>query len=529
MAHVAEYKKRIVKKILDLISQYPITGAVNMENLPTPQLQTMRAQLRGQVEIFMTKRRLIKIVLEKAKEKKKGIEGLEAHLKGMPALIFTKDNPFSLAKTLKKNKSNAPAKANQTAPKDIEIKAGPTSFMPGPIIGELGQLGIKCGVEGGKVAIKEDKIVVKEGEKISQKAAELLTRMGIEPMEVGLDLQAVYENGMIFEKKVLDIDEGKFLADLQDAAAKAMNLAVEIAYPTKEVVPLLIGKAFNDAKALGLSQEIIDEGIIDQLLGNAQQQMLGLKTTANIEVPEKAEKTDEKPKVKKEEPPKAEEKPTDVPKVEEKTEAQAASKVEEKKPAPAVEASKEEKSKVQETQTEQPKAEPAPKAEKEEQPKPEIKPQIPKKEEVLEEEKKIIQEEKKLEQVKPKIEAPVEEEIRKDVKEIEEKQLEKERIEKEKEFERIEKEKKAEEQDDTDKKIADMVKKTKEFTSGKTPTADKIIEEVSSDKPQKADLKKPEKQDVPSAHELAKKKKQDNHKKAESLVDELIKKGTLRK
>ena len=69
------------------------------------------------------------------------------HLKGMPALIFTKENPFSLFKTLKKSKTNAPAKANQTAPFDLIVPKGPTSFAPGPVIGELAILGIKSGVE----------------------------------------------------------------------------------------------------------------------------------------------------------------------------------------------------------------------------------------------------------------------------------------------------------------------------------------------------------------------------------------------
>ena len=42
-AHVADYKKEIVSNIINLINEYPIMGVVNMENLPAPQLQAMRA------------------------------------------------------------------------------------------------------------------------------------------------------------------------------------------------------------------------------------------------------------------------------------------------------------------------------------------------------------------------------------------------------------------------------------------------------------------------------------------------------
>ena len=285
-AHVADYKKEIVNDIIKLIKEYPIIGVVNMENLPAPQLQTMRAQLRGKFFITMTKRRLIKLAIEQAKAGKKDIEQLEKHLGGMPALIFTKENPFRLSKTLQKSKSPAPAKAGQTAPRDIMVNKGATSFAPGPIIGELALAGIKSGVEGGKVAIKEDSIVVKAGEKIKPKVAEILTRLGIQPMEVGLDLVAVYENGLIYTRDVLSVDEKEYISRLANASRWAFNLAFYAAYPTKDNIQLLLGKANNDAKALGIAQNIFDKGIVEILLGKAQQQMLSLKETANIEVVE---------------------------------------------------------------------------------------------------------------------------------------------------------------------------------------------------------------------------------------------------
>ena len=294
-AHVAPYKKEIVSNLVNLINGHPIIGIVNMENLPAPQLQTMRAQLRGNFFITMTKRRLMKLAIEQTKAKKKGIENIEAHLGGMPALIFTKENPFRLSRTLQKSKSPAPAKAGQTAPRDIVVNKGATSFAPGPVIGELAMAGIKAGVEGGKVAIKEDTVVVKAGEKIKPKVAEILTRLGIQPMEVGLDLVAVYENGLIYTRDVLSVDEKEYKNRLSNAAKWAFNLAVFTSYPTKDTIRLLIGKAYNDAKTIGIEQKIFDKGIIEILLGKAQQQMLSLKETANIEVVEtKHEKAEEK-------------------------------------------------------------------------------------------------------------------------------------------------------------------------------------------------------------------------------------------
>jgi len=284
MAHVAQYKKDVVKDFAKLIKDYPIIGALNMEGMPTPQLQQMRATLRNTCVLKMTKRRLMKLAIEIAKKDKPGIEELEKSLRGMPALIFTRENPFKLCKILDKSKSPAPAKAGQIAPKNIVIPAGPTTFAPGPIIGELGALRIKAGVEGGKVTVKEDCVVCKEGEKISAPLAGMLLRFGIQPMEIGLDLVAVYENGLIFKKDVLAIDEVAFMKKLSDAARWAMNLSVEAGYITKDNIEVMIIKSFRDSKAVALEANILADLVVGEILAKAERQMLSLTGAAGIQV-----------------------------------------------------------------------------------------------------------------------------------------------------------------------------------------------------------------------------------------------------
>jgi large subunit ribosomal protein L10 len=251
-----------------------------MNNLPTKQLQNMRAQLRQTVVLRMTKRRLLKKAIEQVKAKKKGIEQLEQYMEGMPAMLFTKDNPFALYKKLAKNKSKAPAKAGQVAPNDIEVKAGPTSFAPGPIIGELGQFGLKAGIEGGKVVIKADTIVAHKGDVINEKLASILTRLGIEPMEIGLDLTAVFENGSIFTKQVLAVDDTVYKNNIATAGRWAFNLAMDIAYPTQTTMPLLVQKAFRDAKGLGVSREIMAKELVADIMAKAHREMLGVKAAS---------------------------------------------------------------------------------------------------------------------------------------------------------------------------------------------------------------------------------------------------------
>lgn len=281
-AHVSREKKEAVSKLVKLLKEYPIVGAVNMENMPAAQLQAMRSQLRDTVVLFMTKRRLIKIAIEQTKKDKPGIEQLIPSLKGMPALLFTKENPFAIYKTIQKSKSSAPAKAGQTAPNDIKVSAGPTPFAPGPIIGELGSCKIKAGIDAGKVIIKEDAIVVREGEIINEKIASILGRLGIQPMEIGLNVTAVYESGFIYTKDILGVDEAQYLSNISTAAHWAFNLAVEAGFLTKETTTFMVQKAFTQAKALAIEQGILSKETVGDVLAKAERGMLSVKAEASL-------------------------------------------------------------------------------------------------------------------------------------------------------------------------------------------------------------------------------------------------------
>ncbi|MBW2970840.1 50S ribosomal protein L10, partial [Candidatus Woesearchaeota archaeon] len=221
---VAVYKKKTVERLVTLMTKYPIIGVVDMENLPAKQLQQIRSALKDKVVLWMAKKRLAKIAISQASKKVPGVEKLSEYLHGMPALIFTEDDPFVLAKILKKNQSNAPIKAGQKAPEDIVVKAGKTNFSPGPVIGQLGALGIKTSIQDGKIAIAADAVVVKEGQEVSEKAASMLSRLGIEPMKIGLQLVAVFENGEVITKDILYVDEQVYIDKILQASAEVTAL-----------------------------------------------------------------------------------------------------------------------------------------------------------------------------------------------------------------------------------------------------------------------------------------------------------------
>ena len=205
---------------------------------------------------------------------------MNKYLDKQTALIFTNESPFKLYKALEQTKTPSPIKGGAIAPVDIVVQKGPTSFPPGPILGELQSAGIPASIEAGKVAVKETKVVCKAGEAVPQKLATMLSKLEIYPLIVGLDLRAAYDDGTIYEPELLAIDESQYFSDIIRAAQNAFNLSVNTAYPTSATIGTLLSKAFAESKNLGVNAVVFDSGVMDALLAKAHIQMTSVASEA---------------------------------------------------------------------------------------------------------------------------------------------------------------------------------------------------------------------------------------------------------
>ncbi|MFQ5815092.1 MAG: 50S ribosomal protein L10 [Candidatus Hydrothermarchaeaceae archaeon] len=278
MTKIARWKLEAVAELKGMLLEYPVVGVVDMEGMPAKQLQKIRRLLKGDTIIKMTRKSVMRHALEKAATEEKSLVVLGEHIKGQPAFIFSEINPFKLNKILVKNRASAPAKPNSIAPNDILIQKGETPFPPGPLLGEMQQVGIPTGIAGGKITVKEDKVVAREGERISPKLAEILGRLGIEPMELSLTLVAAHEAGVVFPSELLSVDEAAVVSDLLEAHGHAVNLSVNSAFLTKETAQLALAKAFSDAKGLALEAGIYEKEVIDQILSRAHAEAVALES-----------------------------------------------------------------------------------------------------------------------------------------------------------------------------------------------------------------------------------------------------------
>jgi len=243
--HLPAWKKDEVEDIKKNAKAYKLIGLVDMYGIPAQQVQQIRRNLRGKAVIKVTRNTLIKHAFNEIGGETKN---LSKFISGHSAIIFTNDNPFKLFKQLEKTKTKMSAKPGEKAPEDIVIPSGPTSFKPGPIVGELQQAGIPAAIEGGKVRIRETKTVVKKGGVISAKLA-----------------------------AVLAVDETVILGQIALAGRQALALSLEAAIPTKDTMAPLLTKAVRDARGVAIEAAIYEKDVVDAIIGKAERESQVIK------------------------------------------------------------------------------------------------------------------------------------------------------------------------------------------------------------------------------------------------------------
>lgn len=273
---VANWKKERVSEIADKVNKKNVISLVNIEGIPAKQLQEMRSNLRGIAELLVSRNTLLKIAL--GNSDKKGKEELKNYVSEQVALLLTNENPFKLYNILEENKTKAPATTGDKAPKDLVIEEGPTSLEPGPVLGDLQKAGIPAAIDGGEVVVQETEVVKEEGEEIDSLLADMLKKLDIKPMEVGLKLKAVLEEGTLFEPSDLEIDYEEYVSKIQRSYSNAFSLSVEVSYPTKQNIETLVREAKMDSLAIGEEAEVYEPEIVEKLIALSDRQANSLSS-----------------------------------------------------------------------------------------------------------------------------------------------------------------------------------------------------------------------------------------------------------
>jgi len=276
-AHVDEIKK--------LLDEYSGLGVANLQKVRAAQLQEMKKKLKGVANVRVLKNTMMRRAVAEYKNKP-DMDKLEPLLNGSNIFLFTNLNPFKLSILLEKGRVKTTAKAGDVAAIDVIVPSGNTGLPPGPVISQLGSVGLPTRIEAGSVWINRDTMVAKKGDIIDARLAGVLSKMNIKPVEVGLILKAVYEEGLIITDEQLHIDVDGFRKSLIEAISNALNLSLNAGYPSSETILLLLQTAQRRAFNLALNAGIPTKETVGDLLRKAHAEASSL----NMKLPKAEEK-----------------------------------------------------------------------------------------------------------------------------------------------------------------------------------------------------------------------------------------------
>ncbi|MBI2628555.1 50S ribosomal protein L10 [Candidatus Pacearchaeota archaeon] len=244
----AKYKLQQVKKLAELVDNNKTIMFASIKGLPTKQFQKIKKSLEKEVFFIVAKKNITTRAIEFSK--KQEIHQLKDHIKEDNAILISQMDTFDLAGKLAESKSPVKAKVGQIAEMDINIEPGPTELVAGPVVSELGALGLKIEIKSGKIEIKEAKTIVKKGQAISEAATNIMGKLNILPFSVGFIPLVAYDSQSNKIYTSLVIDKKETLNILKNYFAKAKAFAVSINYISEDTIGFLLAKAASHERVL---------------------------------------------------------------------------------------------------------------------------------------------------------------------------------------------------------------------------------------------------------------------------------------
>jgi len=245
---VKEEKIKAVEELKNLIESYKTIGMIEMKGIPTKQFQEIRKSLEKNATIKMIKKSTLLKSIEKISNE--NLKKILNYIPIQPAILLSNLECFKFYLIISKLTPKTYVKEGDVLEEDVIVSAGPTNLSAGPVISELSRVGIKAAIEGGKILIREDCKIAKNGDKVNKMLASVLRKLNIKPKKIKLNIVAIYEKGKIYTKDLLEL-VNTYPEKIKEDFNNALNLSINIAYPTKENIKYLLIKAINTAKIIG--------------------------------------------------------------------------------------------------------------------------------------------------------------------------------------------------------------------------------------------------------------------------------------
>jgi len=205
--------------------------------------------------VLMGKNTMIRKAIRGHLQKIPALEKLMPYIVGNVGFVFTKEDLSDVKDKILENKVAAPAKAGAIAPIDVILPAqnsglGPekTSFFQA--------LSIPTKISRGTIEILNPVNLIKANEKVGASEATLLNMLNISPFTYGLVIQMVYDNGSVFEPRVLEITPADLRNKYLEGVRIVASLALGINYSCRASVPHSIANGLKNLLAIAAETDI---------------------------------------------------------------------------------------------------------------------------------------------------------------------------------------------------------------------------------------------------------------------------------
>jgi len=242
-------------KLETLLDQYKSILIVTADNVGSNQMQKIRISLRGIGVLLMGKNTMMRAVIRDKMVANPKLEKLMPFIYGNIGFVFTNGDLNSLRKIIEGNRVPAAARVGVLAPEDCWIPAGPTGMDPGQT-SFFQALNIGTKIVKGAVEIVTDVHLIPKGTKVTPSHVSLLAKLDIKPFFYSMAVTHVYDDGSVFEAKVLDINNDDLLKKFFSGVGLVTALSLRIGAPNLATLPHSVARAFQNLLAIALATDL---------------------------------------------------------------------------------------------------------------------------------------------------------------------------------------------------------------------------------------------------------------------------------
>jgi len=250
-------KEVYFKKLRELLDTHNKCFLVFADNVGSKLMSDVRVALRGTATVCMGKNTMMRKVILDYCEENPGSKwsAMSEHIVGNVGFIFVKDDMGAVQEVVENFVVPAPAKAGLLANCDVTVPAGPTGCDPSQT-NYFQVMEIPTKIQRGQIEITNDVHLITTGDRVSAGQAALLNKLDIRPFSFGLIIRKVYDNGAVYDAKVLSLTDDVLISKFMSGVNRVAAVSLELGYPTLASIPHSLCNAFRHLLAVCMHEKV---------------------------------------------------------------------------------------------------------------------------------------------------------------------------------------------------------------------------------------------------------------------------------